>query len=754
MALAFLDYLECTEIRQAFIRGQKAFVISFDGGNILWSNGAAAYFFGFSSVADVVTQPPFLNQVVRHRILHSAQCASSVVLRGVKDYAEFSVISVDISGIGQAFLLEALRKEDVSLIAGLDDATWSVAIIDEHAIVQEASSHFCFVDATLKILLQTINDEISVKTVLPIAGINVHVGVIRLRVRPASFLVLCAQLDADDSDSSQKPFSFTPSLLPRRFIWKMDADGRFCEVSKELTETVGPISSRILGADFHRLAHQFSDERYRELGDFIKAATPWSEQKVQWPVDDCLERLDVELSALPVFDTKNRLKGFRGFGILKLQEKISNGKDKKLHTVPSNLSEIERLAFQEIAQRLRGELFLPVGKENFADELAVQLPREQTLPENMIAQVLMEEPEVVLSLLDTVMDGILWLDEQGFIQSASDTILALIDCKIDELLAQPLTSLFTLQSRALVEKYFELMRAKRTNQVLNWGEMADLVTKNHENITVSMMIVPLTKQDYYAVILRNMTDMTLPPAHKAEDNQMIEVVHEMQTPLNALIGFAEIMKDGRFGLIENKCYRKYLCDIVSLGQYILSLINQLLASSKENHCNTKNRNDTSLRVQAFDVTSYLRATIAFLETQANCNGIIMRIVAPVHVPFIRISQQIFRQIIWNLLSNAIRFTPSGGQIVIHVSDGGKERVKISISDNGIGMNDKEVVKALQPYDQIEHKDGWCGDGVFVETDLGLPLCKTVIEENGGQFFLFSKPNLGTTVEMFFPVFRE
>ncbi|MET3589290.1 PAS domain S-box-containing protein [Bartonella silvatica] len=415
-----------------------------------------------------------------------------------------------------------------------------------------------------------------------------------------------------------------------------------------------------------------------------------------------------------------------------------------------SLSEVERSAFREIAERLRGELHASVGYEQLGEETEVQLSSTKALSANAIEETLIKEPAVVLSLLNTAVDGVFWLDGQGLIQSVSRSILRLTGYEINELLAQPLSSFFTLQSRALMEKYFELIRGKGENPVFDYGETFDLVTKSHKNITVSMTIVHLAQQESYAVMLHNRTAAVLPTDKKVEENKTVKIVHEMRTPLNALIGFAEIMRDGRLGPIDNERYRGYLHDIVSSGKHILSLVNQLLERSKENYFDSNNHIDP---YETCDVIASLRASMAFLETQAHDHGIMMRIVVPDHVPFIRISQQIFRQIIWNLLSNAIRFTPSGGQIIVHVSYGKKERIKISVSDNGIGMSDEEIIKALQPYGQIQRKDGRSGDGAFVGTGLGLPMCKAMVEENGGQFLLLSKPNHGTTVEMLFPVFH-
>lgn len=557
------------------------------------------------------------------------------------------------------------------------------------------------------------------------------------------------ELNTNKLKCKQEAFCFTPELLPRPFTWEIDRNGLFCEVSKELAEVVGPLSSSILGRSFHDLAHQFNDERYLVLSRFIEAAMPWNKEIVQWPVDGYSQWLDVELSALPIFDVKKQLKGFRGFGVLKIREKVQEQRDEKQEAEMLCLTEIERSAFREIAEQLHDELNLSVKEKNFVEETAIQLPYPRTLPVNAREQALIKEPAAVLSLLETATDGVLWLDEQGFIQSASRAALALMGYEINELLGQPLSSLFTLQSRFLIEKYFKLVRMNGENQVLNRSKTADLMTKSHKNITVLITIVFLAQQGNYAVMLRDRTKTVSLGEKKAEENKIVEVVHEIRTPLNALIGFAEIMREGRFGSIENERYHGYLRDIISSGKHILSLINELLECSKANYSGPHNQIDSSLISETFDVISCLRATIAFLETQANHNGIIMRIVAPSHVPFIPVSQQMFRQIIWNLLSNAIRFTPLGGQIIVHVSYR-KERVKISVSDNGIGMSEEEIAHSLQPYGQVERKDGRSGDSAFMGTGLGLPMCKAMVEESGGQFLLFSKPNHGTTVEMFFP----
>lgn len=98
--------------------------------------------------------------------------------------------------------------------------------------------------------------------------------VIRLEVKSLSFLVLYVPLNADELKIMQKPFYFTPELLLRYFTWKMDNNGRFCDVPKELAEIVGPIFFLILGSYFYGFVNQFHDERYQLLSGLSEAAAP------------------------------------------------------------------------------------------------------------------------------------------------------------------------------------------------------------------------------------------------------------------------------------------------------------------------------------------------------------------------------------------------------------------------------------------------------------------------------------------------
>ena len=146
----------------------------------------------------------------------------------------------------------------------------------------------------------------------------------------------------------------------------------------------------------------------------------------------------------------------------------------------------------------------------------------------------------------------------------------------------------------------------------------------------------------------------------------------------------------------------------------------------------KEKSPQNVDNQHFDVVTQLRKSVSLLENQANENGIIIRVVMPPKVPSITIDAQEFRQIIWNILSNSIRFTASGGQIVVHLAYTGANFIKISISDNGIGMSEEEMARALEPYGQINRRDSRQGDAVFIGTGLGLPTTKSLVEKNVGR----------------------
>jgi len=229
----------------------------------------------------------------------------------------------------------------------------------------------------------------------------------------------------------------------------------------------------------------------------------------------------------------------------------------------------------------------------------------------------------------------------------------------------------------------------------------------------------------------------------AKSDFLAKISHEIRTPLNAIIGFSEVMMDERFGSIGNDRYREYLKDIHTSGEHLVSLLNDLLDLSKI-EAGRLDLNFTSVSLN--DLT---QQCVAIMQPQANQQRIIIRTSLAPKLPQVVADARSVRQIILNLLSNSIKFTGAGGQVIVSTALNDDGEVAIRVRDTGVGMNEAEIQTALEPFRQLATSSRWGSSG----TGLGLPLTKALAEANRASFNIKSAPNDGTLVEVVFPVTR-
>ena len=227
-------------------------------------------------------------------------------------------------------------------------------------------------------------------------------------------------------------------------------------------------------------------------------------------------------------------------------------------------------------------------------------------------------------------------------------------------------------------------------------------------------------------------------SHKSEF--LARVSHEIRTPLNAIIGFAELMADEHFGPIGSPRYVEYARDIGRSGKHVLEIVNDLLDISKIE------AGEQELDFGAVSLNDALMEAISILQPQANAQRVLLRTSLSPSVPDVVADKRSIKQIAINLLSNAIRFTPSGGQVVVSTLYEPSGNVSLRIRDTGVGMSRVELEQAMKPFKQVEGFQRPRGDG----TGLGLPLAKAMAEANRAQFAMNSQPGQGTLVEIVFP----
>jgi signal transduction histidine kinase len=231
-------------------------------------------------------------------------------------------------------------------------------------------------------------------------------------------------------------------------------------------------------------------------------------------------------------------------------------------------------------------------------------------------------------------------------------------------------------------------------------------------------------------------------ANHAKTLFLANMSHELRTPLNAIIGFSQIIKDGIMGP-GKPLYAEYAKDIFGAGEHLLEIINNLLDISKIE------AGKIELSDESIDPSDIVRASVAALRVQAAKKKIALTADIPPGTPFIHGDTLRLRQVLINLVSNAVKFTPEGGRVTMSAAFDPARGFSFTVTDTGIGMSPKEVVVALELFGQIENAIIKKHEG----TGLGLPLAQHLVELHGGRIEIESIKGVGTTVHVRLPLDR-
>jgi len=229
-------------------------------------------------------------------------------------------------------------------------------------------------------------------------------------------------------------------------------------------------------------------------------------------------------------------------------------------------------------------------------------------------------------------------------------------------------------------------------------------------------------------------------ANKAKSEFLALMSHELRTPLNAIIGFADILKDEILGPHTVHQYQEYSTDISEAGNHLLTLINDILDLSKID------AGKYALHEEVVDVPEIIRSAENLLRHQVTQNAQKLEIIYPDDLPDLRVDSRSLKQMILNLLSNAVKFTPDKGHIRLTVDRNEEQDMRISVSDDGIGIAAHEIPLIMQPFTQSESNMTRQQPG----TGLGLSLVKKMVEMHEGRINLESRIGKGTTVTLTFP----
>jgi PAS domain S-box-containing protein len=231
-------------------------------------------------------------------------------------------------------------------------------------------------------------------------------------------------------------------------------------------------------------------------------------------------------------------------------------------------------------------------------------------------------------------------------------------------------------------------------------------------------------------------------ANRTKTQFLANMSHELRTPLNAVIGFSQLIRDQAFGEIPER-YLTYADDINNSGKLLLALINDILDMSRIEAGQHK------LVEEVISLEAAINDCVRMVAAKAADGGVRLAVENKGKVPALRADERALKQVLLNVLSNAVKFTPQGGAVTIAARSLADSRVEIQIADTGIGIAEDALKELFQPFRQADASIS----RRFGGTGLGLAISKKLIELHGGEIEVDSQPGRGTRVHLRLPAAR-
>ncbi|MGB6444054.1 MAG: PAS domain-containing sensor histidine kinase, partial [Xanthobacteraceae bacterium] len=362
------------------------------------------------------------------------------------------------------------------------------------------------------------------------------------------------------------------------------------------------------------------------------------------------------------------------------------------------------------------------------------------------------ESREIKSILDATPDGVITLDRQGVIATANARAAALFGGTADDLTGRSLGDLLAPESARVAREYLE-----RTVDGANGNDNAIEVAARLSESRSMPLALTLTRigKDRFVALLHDTTarrqnedelrnaKREAAKAVAAKNEFLAKVNHEIRTPLNVITGFAEVIMAERFGPIGNERYGEYIKDIHAAGTHLVALLNDLVDLSRIENGNTE------LNFANISLNALTQQCVGIMQPQANKARIIIRTALTPALPDVVADERSMRQIVLNLLSNSIRLTGPGGQVIVSTVFSDAHEAVLRVRDTGAGMSEKDIQAAMEPFQQTATSGSFGSGG----TGFGLPLTKAIAEANRANFSITSAHNAGTLVEIAFPPSR-
>ena len=356
------------------------------------------------------------------------------------------------------------------------------------------------------------------------------------------------------------------------------------------------------------------------------------------------------------------------------------------------------------------------------------------------------------AILDGAADGIVLFDRSGDILSSNRSAGELFGYSADELADRNLADLFAPESQRVVLDYFESIDRSGVTSLLDHGR--EVLGRIREGGPIALsMTMGRTNDDgerFFAVfrdlsqVKKTETDLfsarrRADRATAAKSEVIARISHDIRAPLNAIIGFADVMIEQRFGPLGNERYIEYMKDIRASGERVLAIVGDMLDLSQIE----AGKLDLSFAHQ--NLNDVVEQSVAVLQPQANRERIIIRTSLAHALPPVFADARTLSQIVMNLVTGSIRLSNPGGQVIVSTAQTDTGDTALRVRDAGTGMSEQEIAAAMEPYGAAS-TDRVAPD----RPGANLSLTRALTQANRAQFHIRSTPQSGTLIEVAFP----